>query len=406
MLEAIENVGSRLEKEKILAHVDDETFEFLRLALDPDVTFGVTVDEAAQRRRWREFGPPHLSPTSWTTLLMDTLEQLRTRHKTGNAALATVDSVMAVAPSEVHVKWACRVINRELRLGIQSKTLNKLFPGSVKKFQVSLAEPYDPERHELRGCWLLEPKLDGIRMVVVDGVGRTRNGKAVETVGHILDALPEEVKRDWVLDGELLGSGGFDAGSGVARRKGRGAQTELRYHVFDVVRREEWESRRTRLLCERKKDLTAVLASVASPAVCAVDWREVTDPSHGELVDACNGHVLAGYEGVMAKDAVAQYVFDRSSSVIKLKPFKDVDGVVVGCYEGKNRHVGRLGGLNVSVDGVVTDVGGGFSDAQREEFWRERDTLVGKVAEVQYQEMTKDGALRFPVFIRWREDKC
>jgi len=404
LLDAIERVGSRLEKERLLATADEDTLRLLRLAMDPDVTFGVTADDDFQLRRWKEMGPPKTS--GWLRLFEETLEQLRTRQKTGNAAFVSIDGALSMAPTEAHVKWACRIINRELRLGIQLRTLNKLFPGSVKKFQVSLAEPYDPERHELRGKWILEPKLDGIRMVVVDGVGHTRNGKVVDTVGHILDNIEPEVKKDWVLDGELIGSRGFDEGSGAARRKGQGPQRDLHYHVFDVIRRDEWETRKTRALTLRKNDVNVVwMLSRQLDKMSFVEWNEFTHPSYETLASERDRYVSKGYEGVMIKDADAPYIFDRSNFILKLKPFKDMDGVIVGFYEGKNRHVGRLGGVEVSFNGVVTRVGGGFSDLQREELWRDRAALVGRMVEVQYQDVTKDGVLRFPVFIRFRPDK-
>jgi DNA ligase-1 len=51
-------------------------------------------------------------------------------------------------------------------------------------------------------------------------------------------------------------------------------------------------------------------------------------------------------------------------------------------------------------------VGSGFTDAQRDEFWQTRDTLMGVVAEVQADVVSQnqDGtySLRFPRFVRFR----
>jgi DNA ligase-1 len=60
-------------------------------------------------------------------------------------------------------------------------------------------------------------------------------------------------------------------------------------------------------------------------------------------------------------------------------------------------------------EGNLVKVGSGFSDNQREEYWNERNELIGNIVEIQYQEVTKNKngtkSLRFPVFVRFRDDK-
>ena len=101
----------------------------------------------------------------------------------------SIREVMKMAPDDEHVVWACRILNKDLRSGFSLATLNKAHPGSIEPFACSLAKPYDPEKHEIRGAWCVQPKLDGLRMVVVNGVAYTRNGWTIDTAGHILDEL-------------------------------------------------------------------------------------------------------------------------------------------------------------------------------------------------------------------------
>ena len=50
------------------------------------------------------------------------------------------------------------------------------------------------------------------------------------------------------------------------------------------------------------------------------------------------------------------------------------------------------------------EVGSGFTDEQREEFWKYKDKYIGFVAEIKYQNASKN-SIRFPVFMRLRLDK-
>lgn len=112
----------------------------------------------------------------------------------------------------------------------------------------------------------------------------------------------------------------------------------------------------------------------------------------------------------MIKDVTAPYVTKRDEAWLKLKPALTVDLVVVGLEEGTGRNEGRLGALvcEGEDDGrlIRVNVGSGFSDTDRDEFWRDSETVVDMVAEVQADSITQnqDGtySLRFPRFVRFR----
>jgi DNA ligase-1 len=90
-----------------------------------------------------------------------------------------------------------------------------------------------------------------------------------------------------------------------------------------------------------------------------------------------------------------------------------VDLVVVGVEEGTGKNQGRLGALVCSgVDHgktIEVNVGSGFSDVERDGFWADRDLVVGRTVEVLADAVTQnqDGSysLRFPRFLRFRDDK-
>jgi len=74
--------------------------------------------------------------------------------------------------------------------------------------------------------------------------------------------------------------------------------------------------------------------------------------------------------------------------------------------EGTGKYVGQLGAVECLLQNKqIVRVGSGFKDDERTKLWERASELPGQYIEVKYQEKTKDGSLRFPVFLRFRKDK-
>jgi DNA ligase-1 len=125
--------------------------------------------------------------------------------------------------------------------------------------------------------------------------------------------------------------------------------------------------------------------------------------------------VKAGYEGIMVKDPESPYETKRTASWLKIKPFIEVSLTVVGFEEGTGKNVGMLGAVifEGEDDGrfIHVNVGGGFSDEERDEIWVNRDKYMGFIGEVRADVLTQDRnstdvwSLRFPRFKGWRGTK-
>lgn len=416
VLEAIEADSSRLAKEALLPKLDADLQRLVKLALDPDVTFGVTIDEDEARASvpvlWTYSRKEDETP--FVSALESLLRALMKRELTGDAAIKAMWHVIYAAPSALHAKWTARIINRNLRAGFDIRTFNKVFgEGAVAKFGVQLAEAYDPEM-ELKGLWFVQRKLDGNRVVFIDREARSRSGKLYPNCQHVVDEIESkdpDFFDHWVLDGEMMGDLGFDQSSGALRRisqEGR-QQANFTYWAFDLIARKDWERQETVSLAARERDLREVVGKMELETVKIVPTERLVDPTHSQIMEACKRFVADGFEGAMLKDVSSPYVFKRGRNLLKAKLFKDADLVVTGAYEGKGRHKGRLGGL--IIEGVVegnqtkTKVGSGFSDELRTEIWRTPRRWLGATVQVNYQDAGSKGALRFPVFVTRREDK-
>lgn len=87
------------------------------------------------------------------------------------------------------------------------------------------------------------------------------------------------------------------------------------------------------------------------------------------------------------------------------------DYIVLGVAEGGGRNAGRVGALVCGVLGndgwpvEVCRVGTGLADADRDAIALEPHKYIGRVVEVLGHGGFKSGAVRHPVFSRWRPDK-
>ena len=155
--------------------------------------------------------------------------------------------------------------------------------------------------------------------------------------------------------------------------------------------------------------------------------------SEKQLHDAENHLLEKGFEGVMLRNPFGNYKFGRSTVregiLLKLKRFSDAEAEIIGFAEElenqneaekdafgrtkrsscKDRKVpkGRLGAFNVrGINGpfvnVGFDCGTGLTAAQREAFWRDRDSLLGKVITYSYFAVGSRDRPRFPRFMRIR----
>jgi DNA ligase-1 len=115
-----------------------------------------------------------------------------------------------------------------------------------------------------------------------------------------------------------------------------------------------------------------------------------------------------GYEGAMLLPDIPYYLGKKSNKLLKLKTMESQDCRVVGLYEGESgsRLDGTMGGITlIQENGVGCKCGSGFSDEDRSYMWNNQSEFLDKIAEIKYQELTEDGVMRFPVFLRWRNDK-
>ena len=250
---------SRLYKEDVIKQAleaatlgSTNAIKFLTLTkvtYNPYVTFGVrkvsdTIGIIDAENPWDEFD--------------DLLSELGQRGLSGNRALEAIDEMSQRFDSVEWNNFCATVIRRDLRCGISDKTINKICKGTdyeIPVFSCQLATNSEG-RPEMRGTKRLEPKLDGVRVLMIvkpsgykgdiNVTSYSRNGKVFENFTHIEKQIGENFHKlvrkaatsnlsmGFVLDGEVIGNS-FQELMRQARRKENVQAEDSVFNIFDII---------------------------------------------------------------------------------------------------------------------------------------------------------------------------
>lgn len=418
IIRSLEDHPSRLNKEAIIeAEINNvELFEGFELALSPYITFGV--------KKVPSHGGPDGQGLPWEAF-KELCNLLSTRQLTGDDARSAIELALSASTKNQWNDWYRRILIKDLRCGVSEKTINKVKKGAVSVFDCMLA--HDGANHEkkITGQKLLEPKLDGVRVLtIVDVDSKTvtqysRNGKILENFSHITEALVKQLpkfKVSTVLDGEVVSSS-FQELMKQVHRKDNVQSQDARLMVFDMLPLSEFKAGKSKLGQKARTGQITAMKPVFDSTGCidTIPQLEVNlDEYVGELQfkQYNKDAIEAGFEGIMIKDPNAKYECKRSTSWLKQKPFIEVSLSVSAVEEGTGKNEGRLGaficeGTDDSKQ-IQVNVGSGFTDDQRNEFWASRETIVGQIIEIRADAITRSQdseqiySLRFPRFLRFR----
>lgn len=322
------------------------------------------------------------------------------------------------------------ILFKDLKLGVNAKSINKVWKGLVPEFNVQLAESFGKKTIPDDQEFYLTTKVDGFRILAVpndngDYIFYSRKGEVYEWLEH----LQEECKLIglglYVLDGELIARNDDNLSSGdlykvttkIARKKGKTPEkANLQFHCFDILDVNDFKHGKSSLkYFDRRNMLNHLFEEYSDKLKNLINVKVLYQGSDQSVIPTIATQLEEqGYEGAMINLANSYYECKRHSGILKAKSFKDADVWVKSVYEGTKRNVGRLGGVVIQYlhNGELQECecGSGFTDEQRIEFWNKPDLIIGHVTEIQYFEVTtndKGGhGLRFPVFKnRMRDDK-
>ena len=401
----------------IMKNRDNELFKkCLRFLLDGNIVTGISSKKINKKvTPSSELAPYYLHAHSTFEEVMEYLQ----RNNTGkDEDIYEVQSFLYGHKEDR--EFYIQMITKKYKLGVDSKTINKCIPGLIPTWEVQLGSSY--EKLKLKdGSWFsLSQKMNGNRASYYHNKLISRQGKEFTGMQHIISDL-EQLGTGWFYDGELIRKNTDNIPDGENFRIGTGiinsdseSKNEIKFVIFDYfpesdIKKKE-STARYRLRREMLNKLREAINEKKLKNIEVVTMvYEGTDQS--QIIKWLDYAVKQGWEGLMLnKDAT--YKCKRTADLIKIKRFYTMDLPVVKLLEGDGRLKGTLGALVVQYKENVVNVGSGFDDETRRKFWETRESLIGRVIEVKYKEISKDKktgleSLQFPIYVGLREkSKC
>ena len=369
------------------------------------------------------------------------LSEIYNRKKTGNAAIEHLKNILSSCNESDYIVIT-RIIGRDLKIGMGSKNINKVFPKLIEEIPYMGAKPYSKNGIEAilnKGKAYSQIKMDGqyVNVIKLNDTIELYSRQGEET--FIYDA--KFVKSlsnidDIVLNGELTIPG-------IPRYTSNGIITSLidfgkkKKENIDTTKKEfkffaetgmtvQQALDKIQLTCwdcvpfenfykcdckepynKRFDKLQNILKDLENVKV--VDYKILS--TFEEVMKHFNQSVSNGEEGTVVKEFGGIWKNGKPSNQCKVKKKETFDLKVVGFNYGekgtKNEH--RISSLNViSEDGLLKASPFGITEEDMDYITDNMETLKGKIVEVKCCGVSHDSfdnySLLHPVFVKFRYD--
>ena len=313
-----------------------------------------------------------------------------------------------------------RMLLKDLRIGMNVKSINKAIPNLIPKHEIMLASKFEGK---LKGKVSMSLKIDGIRnSALIDKEGNikhlSRQGKAQSGLNEINNALKELNLEGYFIDGELVrknidnlsSDDNFRLTTKIVNSKSDDKKG-LEFIVFDILPIEDYYNGKSNIPYEKRLKLIDSLIGEGNEFIKVVEKFGATDDVN-VVYKTLNEVVSEGKEGLMLNTLNGVYAFGkRPKDILKVKAMQTCDIRCLRIEEGEGKYQGKLGKIICNYKGYELGVGSGFTDEEREYYYNNPNKIVGRIVEVQYFEESKNEkgelSLRFPVykFIRDKDEE-
>lgn len=407
--------GANAKQKFIKERIGDEWFKrFLYYALNPVITYNLS--EKTLRDTDNNIPDEKLRNVVLFSDIFECCEYLSRLRGLDDATVRQVKMFLSQCNEEAREIYI-QLLSKTLRLGVTSKTVNKVIPDLIPEWEVQQAYPIDKYPIKRGTEFWLTQKLNGVRATFYNGELIARSGVPYTGLSHITEKLRWIEEQDLVLDGELTLIDKGDLSDNEAFRISTGIlnsdaenKSLILYTVFDAIPKFDFESANPKITYSRRREILDSIADKINEFDCV---KILPVLYHGKeqkyIDDLLEKMVREDKEGLMLNMDVP-YKRTRHNGILKIKRFYTMDLPIIGVEEGTGRLSGTLGALVLNYKGNDVRCGSGFSDELRDALWNDKDNIIGTICEVKYKEISSDkktglDSLQFPVFVSLRTDK-
>jgi len=232
--------------------------------------------------------------------------------------------------------------------------------------------------------WVMSEKLDGIRAYWNGKQLLSRGGKVIHAPTWFIKDYPS-----FKLDGELWSKrGDFENISSIVRDKVPTKEwIQIKHYIFEVP--------------EAKGDLFERLKKVEkyeNNSIKLIKQIKIKNKKHQN--NFLNKVLKEGGEGIVVRDSLQKYINKRTSKALKVKKFHDAECKIIGYTQGKGKFLDSIGAIICQLPNQIKfKIGSGM-----DEKFRNSPPKIGTIITFKYQNITKYGKPRFPVYLRIREN--
>jgi DNA ligase-1 len=276
-----------------------------------------------------------------------------------------------------------------------------------------------PDLDALQYPVYVTPKLDGIRCLIDQGVALSRTLKPIPNK-HIQAWAKKNADNLQGADGELIV--GSPTSSTVYRDTNSFVMSHDKVGDFTFFLLDYWDEPDTAF--EYRQEAVDIVEENF-----ALVWSAIAaNPS--DVLQIESEFLEQGYEGVVLRNPDGKYKYGRctlkENNAFKLKRFEDAEAVIVGFEEemhneneAETNELGRTkrstaragligkGTLGSFIcrtsDNIDFNIGSGFDQQDRINFWENKESLVGKLVKYKHFPIGVKDKPRHPIFLGFRD---
>jgi ATP-dependent DNA ligase len=250
-----------------------------------------------------------------------------------------------------------------------------------------LANKWEDRKKYISEPFYVQPKLDGVRLLVSKDGGISRTGKIIPGT---------EILGRGLLEGEYIDGEAYDSSMSFEELTStfKTDPLKLKFHVFDYFDMKNPEL--------PFSDRMIQVRGLTNSRYEIVETFLVQ--KHTDVQSFHDMFMSQGYEGTMIRDCNSVYeVGQRSNYLLKYKEFQTEEYEIVGAKTGHGRDADAVVWVCKTQDGQEFTVRPEGTIAQREEHYKNYKKYIGKMLTVRFQNLTALSVPRFPVGVCIRD---